>query len=346
MARGTEISSSIPDAGYDPAVGEDIPSDLPDDQNLEGDPDFEVAAEARAIRMGWVPFAQFRGPAERWTKASIWLQKADEVMPIMRNMNHSLETKLNQATDVIASLKQTVEAQNAAITDLRNLAKRADDRGYQRALKDIADKKLEAVAAGDTAGYTNLVAQEEALVEAREEVMNPQPDPRQGPPSREDPPPPRFAPEVTQFITDNPWWNRDPTLTSTMTALHTAIINEGQIADLGEQLVEAKRRLMMTFPERFPAPRRQSPNDPPPRERRDAGALEPRGPQRQRQQPDNQPGLSIVSIPDPAERAQAREQYQRQARATPGFKEAEFMEIWNDPHADVLAIQEKYRSRA
>ena len=49
----------------------------------------------------------------------------------------------------------------------------------------------------------------------------------------------------------------------------------------------------------------------------------------------------INAIADPAERAQAREAFNRMKQQLPDYTEAEYMALYADPHGDVLSLQQK-----
>jgi len=320
--RGTVIESSVPaDEPYDPEVGEDIASDLPEDA--------EAAAEARATRMGWTPFAQYRGDPAKWRPASEWLARADEMLPIARAMNHSLETKLKQNEQVINSLTRSVDEQKAVLEDMRRLAQQADQRGHDRAMAEIEKGKRTAVAAGDTEAYDQLVEQAEALDGAREE---PAPVPAATPA------PPKVSQATQEFVAANKWFTQDQFLTRKMIDQHIDVIQEGEIVDEAEQLAEALARLKTDYPERFnmPAPRQPAPPARQPARRAPARVAAPT--------PDAPPPRAgatptINSIADPNERAQAREAFNRTKRQIPDYTEAEYMKLYGDPHADVLEVQ-------
>ena len=59
--------------------------------------------------------------------------------------------------------------------------------------------------------------------------------------------------------------------------------------------------------------------------------------------PARQQAATINSIQDPKERADAREAFNRIKRQIPTYTEAEYMALYDDPHADVLAMQQPKR---
>lgn len=345
MARGTAIETSIPDAYYDPAIGEDIESELPADDSAVQLPADEAAAESRALRMGWTPFSDYRGDPSKWRPASEWLQRAEEMLPIARATNHALERKLEQQGAVIDSMRRTMEEQKTVLEDMRNLARTADQRGYERALAEIKKKQREAVAAGDTDQYDQLVEQAETLEETHAEIAATQTWIVEPAPKLNGAAP--VMPEITAFIRENPWFETDAFLSNQMVAKHSAVIRDmasGKLTQMpvADQLDIALQRLREEFPESFgaaPAPRRLAPQ-PQRRPQRAASVATPSG--SDAPQP-RQTQSAINSIADPAERAACRDAYAKMKRQIPDYTEREYMDVYSNPHADILDVQREIR---
>lgn len=339
--RGTVHTTSVPEgADYDPEVGEDIESDP--DHNTQPpapEPDDEAAAEVRARRMGWTPFADYRGDPAKWRPASEWLDRAEQMLPISQQMNHSLERKLIQNERVINDLKRSLDEQKLVLEDMRRLGLKADQRGYDRAMAELAAKKADARSSGDFEEFEKLVDQEQALVEAhKESTANPAPPP---------PPPEPASPQLSQptqdFLAQNTWFRTDPFLARKMTDRHLDVLQEGIVVDEAEQYVEAKRRLMEDYPDRFPGTRPAPPREPapPPVRPRPSTALRPTPPT----PPRRDQGLTINSIADPEERKEARGAFDRMKRQMPNYTEDEYMRLYGNPHTDVLELQQAKRQK-
>ena len=107
---------------------------------------------------------------------------------------------------------------------------------------------------------------------------------------------------------------------------------------------EAKARVAERYPERFEAPRDQAPPAPRPARpaRRPASVAAPTP-----EPPAPRPGATptINSIADPAERAQVREAFNRLKRQLPDTTEADYMALYEDPHSDILAMQQTRKTQ-
>lgn len=311
---------------------QELEDDLPPDADAE-----RGALEARARTMGWKPLTEYRGPPGRWTDAEEFILKGEVALPVMRDNNRRMSERLIRQDGEITGLRTTVDEMKQVITDLRDMAQRSNKQGYDRAMAEIEQRKRVAVEAGDTTAYDALVTEAERMARER-------PAPAVTPKADEAPPAPvapQAPPEVTAFIAANPWFKTDAFLMRQMTAKHEAVIAEYPDMPLDEQLDEALIRLKEEFPTRFGmsrAPDNLPPEPPAPRPRRpgvplvtppsgNGGGNPPRAPRTS----------GIDSIADPEDRKQARAAFNRMKRNVPDYTEAEYMTVYNDPHADILA---------
>lgn len=338
---GTEISSSVP--------VDELPDGFAAELNA-GEPEggADAAVEARARDMGWKPLAEYRGPPGRWQPAADFISRGENILPIVRDQNRRMTERIGKLEGEVTSLRTTAGEQLQIIKELRDVGLRQNQAGYDRAMADIKAKQRQAADAGDLKSFDQLVEQQEALQAARATATPAAPEPPR-PATTEPPRPPMSAP-TQQFLAANAWFSNDTLLASTMTSFHQEVLNERQInqemlnADPAldrELLEEAKARVVDRYPERFP---------------NQAVARETQRPQRQRRAavatptpdaPAQRPGAAptINSITDPAERAQAREAFNRMRRQLPDYTEAEYMALYDDPHADILVEQQKRKAQ-
>lgn len=341
MAQGTAVESSLP--------AEAVADDLPYEPDAVGDDATDVAeavVEARAREMGWKPLAEYRGPPGKWQPAADFIARGENILPIVRDQNRRLTERLGKLEGEVTGLRSTAQEQLQIIKDLRDIGARQNQAGYDRAMKDIEAKKRQAVDAGDGAAYDQLVEQAEALQSARPDATPARvPEPPKPPVT---PTPPSLTPTVQAFIRDNSWFRTDKLLSDTMVAFHNEVLAERDVNQAmlnadptldSEILEEAKARVMERYPDRFGAPPAPpAPRTPAAPRRRAPAVAEPRPPA-----PPN-PGATaqtINSIQDPTERAQVREAFNRLKRQLPETTEADYMALYNDPHGDVLALQQQ-----
>lgn len=319
-----------------------------DDEELEplDDPnDHPVTDEERAMAQGWKPRHLYRGPAENWTDAATFLQRGETELPILRDQNRRMSERLARVDTELETLRNTVAEQRQAVQDAISLAKRSNEAGYNRALKELEDERRAAVEAGDTVAFDQVQEQIEALKENR-------PDAEPPPPPPPEPKPAGINPAVLKFVSDNASWYNDatrPVLRNMMVAFHQEVMSEGQISDMGEQLEEAKARLIERYPDQTdisgePAVPATPPRRPAtPAARRAAAVASPRGAVPSGRLPPR--GASPFEQIPAAERADAKAAYERMRRQDPELTAAEYCAMYVDPHADVLALRKTHRSK-
>ena len=211
---GTTIETSVPQ----PNLSDVLPDD--DGSDLNGG-DAEIEARARA--MGWHPLAEFRGRAGTWRPASEFLARAETEAPITRDNLRRMTDKVMRIEGEMTSLRSTANEQLQIIKDLREMGRKQNQAGYERAMAEIRSKQRQAVERGDTGAYDQLVEQAEALASERpaaelpKAVVEPQ---RPAAPAMSEP--------TRQFFAANPWFNRDKLLADTMIHFHQQVLNERQ----------------------------------------------------------------------------------------------------------------------
>lgn len=325
------ISSSA-EQDYDPEIGEDIPSEA-DLAGGEPEPTEAETIEARARQMGWHPLSEYRGPSGKWVDAATFVERGETILPIMRANNRRMEEQLERQGGELTELRRTVADQTQVLGEMRDLAKRANEQGYQRARRELIEQRDAAVAAGDTTVFKQVDEQITELETSRAEAV------RVPEKVTETPVPTAVPVEIQAFADSNPWWNKDAFLSRQMIAEHEKVITRHPGATLAQQLDLALTNLKREFPDKFGITEEELP-DPAPRARPRAAAVSaPSGSIQTPRRADN----GINTITDPEERRQAKDAYARAKKLMPDFTEQEYMAIYNDPKADVVELR---RSRA
>lgn len=308
-----------------------------DDADLgPGGEEEPVSDEQRARAMGWKPLDEYRGDPRKWTDYPEFIRKGEEELPVLRDNNRRMSDRLARLEPEVTNLRTTVADQKTAIDAAVALAKRADDRGYQRALQELKDRQKAAVREGDEEAFDEVQAEIEAMETTRAEIEVPA---TPAPPAPAPPAAPGADPAVVAFVNKHTAWFNDatrPYLRTQMIALHNVEIQQDPSLPVAEQLENAYARLQAAFPELAP----EGDDDvadpaPPARPRRQASVLPPSRPQ-----PPRRPGVGspIDRIADPAERAEARKAFESIKRHDPGMTEGEYMKIYDDPRIDAVAL--------
>jgi hypothetical protein len=360
---GTTVESSIPQmsgAELDDAAIDAAAPELGAADDVAPSNGADPAIETRAREMGWKPLAEFRGRAGTWKPAAEFISRGEEVLPIVRDQNRRLLERVNRLESEVGGLRTSSTEQLQIIKDLRDMGRKADQRGYDRAMADIKTKKAAAVEAGDTKAYQQFDQQEDALRESRSmttpavTAITTESGITVTAAPQVSPPPLNVSTAVKEFVALNAWFNSTPVLNAAMIAHHNEVLRErGITQDMlnndtaleRELLDEAKDRVMDAYPRAFgTAPLRDEPAARPVQPRRRAASVS--APTGDAPAPrSNGQAATINSIADPAERTEARDAYNRIKRNLPDYSEAEYMALYADPHADVITLQQQKRNQ-
>jgi hypothetical protein len=199
-----------------------------------------VDHEDRALAMGWTPKGQFKGDPDKWVDAETFVKRGEEFLPFLKANNKRLETALDRANAKIASL-------DTAVTRSIEHISKAEQRGYERASREIQARLDEAAANGDVQGVRDATQE---LVDLTKEVGAGQavkPAEAEARPT---------DPLYEAWTEANPWFGKD----KAMTAAAIAIANEIE-ADTGMKSGKAffaavDQQVRATFPHKFENPRR------------------------------------------------------------------------------------------
>lgn len=324
---------------------EDEVIDAPDSQDDAPEVSAERAAiEQRAREGGWAPRNEWRGNPDIWIDAPEFVRRGETYVPFVKKQLRETEGELRRTREEVATLRNTVEDQNRTLRELVDMAKTANQQGYDRALRDLKAQQRAAAEAGDLVKHDQVTEQLDAMQEARAAAK-----PADVPPARRDPDPapqPRaqakIDPAVQAFVDENPWYNSDRVLNAAMLEEHERLLAESPAMALGENLRRAKEAVMAQFPKKFGiAPQRSNVVDKEDQTRRNrrnpVNGPTPPADQRVR-------ASAIDSIEDPAERAEARSAYKRQRNYLGAeYTEEVYMNLYNNPKAD-LDLAKKKRS--
>lgn len=324
----TAYESSLDGEDFDEAPAGDTPQDR----------------MAYARSMGWKPFEEYRGDPARWTDYEEFIRRGEEELPIVREQNKRMGSRIQRMEGELGTLRNTVAEQAQAVRDATELARRADERGYQRALAELKAEQRAAVQQGDTEAFDQIGEQLEALETTRREAPPASPPPP--PASPPAPAPPESSQATKDFVNKHRSWFYDkdrPHLQQAMIAMHNALIQEGvatnDVLPLSEQLEVAFERLQAKYPSvNFGDHDDMADPDPPPRrERPQAPAMRPRGGGYAPRSPPGG-GDPFMRI-DANERADARKAFENMKRHDETVTADEYVQLYENPRLDVLSLR-------
>jgi hypothetical protein len=343
----THVSSSLPAAETEEEFEEELPLDEADAAELERiaqdegytSAEHKDTAETAARLQGWRPLGEYRGKPGGWVDAKTFIQRGQDYLPFVQKENRELKQTMGNMTTEMEGLRTLVASTQSDMKKLLDFSRRANQSGYDRAMADLKAQQRQAVTDGDVAKFDQIEGQITEMDAARDEAP-PVGDP---PPARQEITPRQtIDPAVEAFVAENPWFNTDRVLNSAMIGEHNIIIAESPALPVAQQLEKAKEAVMRRYPKKFGIDDEPPAGDAPP-PRRPAAALPPSN--RRPVPPAQRAGLD--SIQDPRDRAEARKGYEQIRRSMPDITEAEYLDIYNNPHGDVLDTvrQSKVRNK-
>lgn len=298
--------------------------------------------ERRARAMGWKPKDEYRGPPGNWRDAEEFLRVGETEIPVMRDNLRTMERRLTDSQREVEALRGQVGDLTGIAEELRAMARKADERGYQRALAELKAKQRDAVAQGDTAAYDAIEAEINAA-ETERRTAAPAREPEKKPNGEASPRVPPPAPAVKDFMVRNDdWFNRNQDMTTYAVNYDATLKNDPDWRDVSDEdrLKEVERVTREKFS-------RARGGDPPPRQepqRRAASVAAPRGGNEPPRRPASADPFAVIA--DATERAEAKAAYERMKSYMPGYTAQEYMAVYGDPKVDVLSVQEEARKRA
>lgn len=138
--------------------------------------------DAEARKHGWTPKEEFKGDPARWVDAQRFVERADEVMPLLKKQNEGLKREID-------GLKKTFKEAKAHFD-------KTEERAYQRALSELQSRHDEAVETGD------VQAARKVMSEMRD-LQAPAPVAEEGPSEEQ------LRQELNDWIETTQWYGPD-----------------------------------------------------------------------------------------------------------------------------------------
>ena len=198
--------------------------------------------EARAKRMGWVPKEEFRGDPERWVDAEKFVDRGQEMMPILKENLSRMEKKFEGAETKIGQLQDTLEK-------VVKLSKSASDRAYKRALRDLKGQQREAADKGDVVTFDAIENQLQELNESAEVAPGEKKEIKETGDG--------LHPDFTPWHKVNIWYGQDKDLTAYANGVAQIVAADSPGIDGKQFYDEITKRVKEVFPHKFENPNRK-----------------------------------------------------------------------------------------
>lgn len=159
--------------------------------------------QAKAEKLGWIPPTRFKGEPERFVDAQEYLDRGEQVLPIVKEHNRRLQGEVEALRSESAATKKALQAATEAIDDLRERHSAETQRAVEAAKTDLKTRLAAASEAGDHAAIAEITGMMIELREANEETP---PPPKKKP---EEPAPVTIPAFQREWNAENPWYGTD-----------------------------------------------------------------------------------------------------------------------------------------
>lgn len=201
----------------------------------------EIAERAR--RLGWRPQEEYNGRRE-WVPADKFIETAENELPVLRENLRRLDSMY--VKDLGDTRKELAEVKEV-LKDFREFSTRAETRAYEKAKRELEEKRDVAVAHADT--ETFKAAQRE--IDELDKSVKPKPAEPEKP--KVDAP----DPAITSWIGENSWFTTDPELMAYAKSQDQFLMQTKPGLSVSERLAAVKDRTKKEFPDKFGNPKRE-----------------------------------------------------------------------------------------
>ena len=109
----------------------------------------EATVEQRASQLGWKPQEQFQGAPEKWVPAEEFLDRADHVMPILRENNRRLQGELAAETAARKKLEGAIADMRDSLEAMKEYQSAETERQVKKARGELLEQLKQAKTDGD-----------------------------------------------------------------------------------------------------------------------------------------------------------------------------------------------------
>jgi len=153
-------------------------------------------AEARAREQGWLPKEEFKGPETRWVDAETYLERGEQIAPILRKNRDELQRQLRERDGRIAELERKVSEGEQSMEGLRKYHEEDAKRRVEQARTNLVKELRDAREQGDTDKEVEILGAINRLdAPPKEEVK------------KEEPKKAQYSPDFLAWVRENSWFD-------------------------------------------------------------------------------------------------------------------------------------------
>lgn len=200
----------------------------------------EIETKARA--MGWMPKEAWKGPETSWVDAEKYLERGEQIMPVLRANNQKLSDKLNATETEVQTLRQALTAANEAIEGLKDFRSTLTKERATEQKVSLTKALKEARTSGDAEAEVEL---EEKLDEVKSALKEAEKPAATKPATT---PAPVINPVAQAWVDQNPWFQKDQRKTGYALGLANEWKAEGKTAGTKEFFEFVDEQMAENFP--------------------------------------------------------------------------------------------------
>jgi len=165
--------------------------------------------EQQARELGWAPQADFKGDPEKWVDAKTYLERGEQVLPIVKATNRRLREDLTRQAAETAAMKAALAQSQETIAALQEFHEADTKDRVDRARKDLLEQLKQAKRDENVDREVELTDELSRLNTA---VAEAKPKERTNGSGTADPQPPRDYTKDPEFVAwheENQWYGTD-----------------------------------------------------------------------------------------------------------------------------------------
>jgi hypothetical protein len=197
----------------------------------------------RARRLGWRPQEDYNGKRD-WVPPDKFIETAENELPVLRENLRRLD---HLYTKDVGALRSELTEVKQVLTDFREFATRGEQRAYEKAKRELLEKRDVAVAHADTESFKAIDKEIEALDQTVKPTVPDKKSDTVAPPD----------PAITAWIGENAWFTTDPVLMAYAKAQDQFLMQTKPGMTVTERLGEVKDRTRKEYPDKFGNPKRE-----------------------------------------------------------------------------------------
>lgn len=209
--------------------------------------------ESKARNQGWVPQEEWRGDPEKWRPADEFVKRGEELLPVALERSRAAERKAQELEARLAAKERESEEKLARLERMSTTALQRQREQLENAYKHAM---REAVTSGDTQRFDQLDRDRNLAISDFDkqvhEQVNPQRQPGQPPQL-----PPDVERQVSTWVQQNEWFNRDPELNQVAQIHHQRLLRDKPGLSIAENLAETAKYVRGRYPDKFGSSERQ-----------------------------------------------------------------------------------------